>query len=84
MDVVDVASPTSMGATILETKRQLALNSKEQNDGGTKGVFLVTTIIAFVSFERDLSVKTEFQPSHEGVSEVSERAREQSERAKRA
>ena len=35
----------------------------------------------FGSFEHDLSVNTdpyEFRPSHEGVSEVSERAREQS------
>ena len=52
-----------------------------------KGVFLVTTTIAFVSFERNLSMNTdsyEFQPSHEGVSEVSERAREWSERAKQS
>ena len=42
------------------------------------GVFLVTTAIAFVSFERDLSVNTdsyEFRLSREGVSKVSERAR---------
>ena len=45
----------------------------------TKGVFLVMTIIAFNPVKRDYSVNTEFQPSHEVVSEVSERAREQSE-----
>ena len=52
-----------------------------------KGVFLVKTAIAFLPIERVLSVNTdsyEFQPSHEGVSEVSERAREQSERAERS
>ena len=32
----------------------------------------------FVPVERDFSMNTEFQPSHEGVSEVSERARERS------
>ena len=50
-----------------------------------KGVFLVTTTNTFVSFERDLSMNTDSGTStvHEGVSEVSERAREWSERAER-
>ena len=47
-------------------------------------MFLVMTIIAFLPIERDLSVNTyEFQLSHERASEVSERAREWSKRAKR-
>ena len=43
------------------------------------GVFLVTTKNAFLPVKHIYSVNTyEFQPSHEGVSEVSERARERS------
>ena len=47
----------------------------------------MTTTIAFVSFERDLSIKQiyKFQLSHEGVSKVSERARDEaSERSERS
>ena len=44
------------------------------------GVFLVSAKNAFVPVERDDSVNT----YHEGESEVSERAREWSERAKQA
>ena len=46
-----------------------------------KGVFLVTATIAFVFFERDLSMNTDSQISTEGMSKVSERARERSERS---
>ena len=50
----------------------------------SKGVFLVTTKNAFPPVKRDNSVSTyyqDFQLSHEGVSKVSERARERSERS---
>ena len=53
-----------------------------------EGVFLASAKNAFVPVKRDNSVNTyythiqEFQLSHEGVSEVSEQAREPSERAK--
>ena len=49
------------------------------------GVFLVMMKNTFVPVKRDNTVNTySFQLSHQGVSEVSERAREQSKRAKRA
>ena len=50
----------------------------------SQGVFLMTTIYAFVPIERDYSVNTYLWilRSHEGLREVNEQAREQSERAK--
>ena len=68
---------TSPAISIGGGVREIALNL---------GVFLVSAKNAFAPMKRDISVNTylKFQLSHEGVSEVSERARERSERVKQA
>ena len=70
---------TDLTASKMESERfcsrdAIALETK------TQGVFLVSAKTVFVSVERDNSVNTysRIQLSHEGVSEVSERARERS------
>ena len=74
------ASPCRAGAENLK-KRLYDVTWHWPNDTATYGVaFLVMTKNAFVPFERVFSVNTyDFQQSHEGVSNVSERVCEQSE-----